>query len=85
MDRRENNRESTTTPKRVDAGGPDLSSLSAYQTVVYYYLQLTKAYHWTPEQIDAIELDMFWDLLIVNAIVDDAEENPQGYIDQVLF
>jgi len=51
--------------------------------VVYFYLSLAQNYHWIPEQIDAMELEMFWDLLIVGAMVIETEENPSGYIDEI--
>lgn len=52
--------------------------------IVYYYLQLARAFGWTPGQVDEIDLDMFWDLLIV-AEKEPKESQPQrGYIDQVL-
>jgi hypothetical protein len=51
--------------------------------VVYFYLVLAQSYHWLPEQIDAMALDMFWDLLIVGSAVNEAENNPTGYIDDI--
>jgi hypothetical protein len=51
--------------------------------VVYFYLSLAQSYHWLPEQIDAMALDMFWDLLIVGSLVNEAENNSSGYIDDI--
>jgi hypothetical protein len=52
--------------------------------VVYYYLKLARAFYWTPNEIDDMELDMFWDLIIVGAKEPQEGDQPMGYIDQVL-
>lgn len=46
-------------------------------------MALAQSYHWLPEQVDAMELDMFWDLLIVGSAVNEAETNQAGYIDDI--
>ena len=60
--------------------------MSEYQNIVFYYLQLAKSFQWTPEQIDNMELDIFWDLIIVADLKKD-ENNPdspkKGYIDHL--
>ena len=51
--------------------------------VMYFYLALAQSYHWLPDQIDTMGLDMFWDLLIVGSAVNEAENNRAGYIDDI--
>lgn len=52
--------------------------------IVYHYLTLARAFGWTPGQIDDMELEMFWDLLIVAEKAPKDGQSQQGYIDQVL-
>jgi len=50
-------------------------------------LQLAKSFNWTPNQIDDMELDIFWDLIIVADLKKEEDNNPnspkKGYIDHV--
>jgi len=52
-----------------------------YQTVVFLYLQLSRTYKWTPNEIDEIEIEMLFDYLIVAEL---AESEPQVHIDDVI-
>jgi len=45
-----------------------------------FYTELSKVFHWTPEQIDDIGLEMLFDYVIV--LSKDKEEEGQ-YIDEV--
>lgn len=51
--------------------------------VISWFLILIRKYHWIPEQIDGMEIDMFWDLFIVEAL--EQEQGEATFIDQLIF
>lgn len=53
--------------------------LSEYHEIIRLYLSLSKAYGWDTNQLDGIELDVFFDYLIVTKIINsDEEEADEG-------
>jgi hypothetical protein len=52
-------------------------------------LQLSRAFGWTPNQCDEIELEMLFDYLIISAMEpregEEGQEEQTVYVDQVFF
>jgi hypothetical protein len=55
--------------------------LSEYLTLIKQYYTLSKIFGWTPDTIDRLELEMYFDYIIASLVVEDEleeeRENPQ--------
>ena len=54
--------------------------MSEYDSVIYLYLQITRSWNWTPDQIDNINIEILFEYIAAISM----EDSEEAYIDEIL-